>query len=357
MKKISVLLTYIILICTVLSACDLPFPDSRHQINSEILSDDIGLRAHFIDVGQGDCILLESEGRFALVDAGEYSEKDTVVSYLSSMGVSDIDYVISSHPHSDHCGSLAEVIRNFDCEVLLTPETESESQVFEYVLDAADERGVEVHSPDKGDNYTLGSSSITILSPDKNSVYSSLNDYSLVCKVQYGNTSLLLTGDAEKVVEDELLREGADLKADVLKCGHHGSSTSNTLPFIMAVNPGAAIITCGKDNEYGHPHKETLENLNILDIPVWRTDESSTVIMMSDGENISIRSHKDAEALIDTPASLPAEAAYIGNKNTKVFHSIDCASVKNMKTKNRVEFFAREKAVEHGYSPCQSCNP
>ncbi len=357
MKKLIAFLVLIIILCSTLTACDFPLFGNRHIIKSDLLADEIGLRAHFIDVGQGDCILLESEGRFALVDAGEYSEKDTVVSYLCSMGVDSIDYVISTHPHSDHCGSLSEVIRNFDCDMLMTPETNNDSQVFDYVLDAADERGVKVHSPDKGDTYTLGSSSITILSPDKNSVYSSLNDYSLVCKVQYGNTSLLLTGDAEKVVEDELLREGADIKADVLKCGHHGSSTGNTLPFIMAVNPAAAIITCGKDNDYGHPHKETLENLGILDIPIWRTDESSTIIIMSDGDNISIQSAAESESLLETLPSLPSTPLYMGNRNTKVFHNIDCTSTENIKTKNQIEFFTREKAVEYGYSPCKACNP
>lgn len=357
MKRITAFLICILIICTTLSGCDLPFFREGHKINSQLLTGEIGLRAHFVDVGQGDCILLESQGQFALVDAGEYSQKDTVVSYLCSMGVDNIDYVISTHPHSDHCGSLSEVIRSFDCDVLLTPDTHSESSVFDYVLDAADERGVEVRYAEKGDTYTLGSSSITVLSPDKDSVYSSLNDYSLVCKVEYGNTSLLLTGDAEKVVEDELLREDADLNADVLKCGHHGSSTGNTLPFIMAVNPAAAIITCGKDNDYGHPHKETTETLDILGIPVWRTDRDSTIIMMSDGESISIGSQSKNESLIETLPSLPNEPPYIGNRNTKVFHSTDCTSIKSIKSKNRIEFFTREKAVEYSYSPCKACNP
>lgn len=357
MKKILSLLLSLTLICSVLAGCT---NDSKATVSTQsISSDDAGLTLHFIDVGQGDCTLIESKGSFALIDAGEYSEHEKVISYLSAQGVESLDFIISTHPHSDHCGGLSEVVRNFDTATFICPNANSDTSSWEYVLDAVDERGVQCENPELYDTYQLGGATLTILSPSSESVYSDLNNYSIVCMLEYGNTSVLLTGDAEKLVERELVSGTYDLSADVLKCGHHGSSTSSCSEFLDAVDPSAAIISCGKDNDYGHPHDEVLEALENRSIPIWRTDEMGNIIVASDGEQIYISTqNSDSEVLVtDSTATKNETSAYIGNKNSKVFHLSTCRSVSTMKEDNKVEFDSWEEATEAGYKACGSCNP
>lgn len=356
-KFLSVLMIFVL--CLLTSGCDLagflPYID-----DGRYTADGDGLTVHFIDVGQGDCILLESGGHYALIDGGEYSERYTVTSYLSSVGVKELDYIIATHPHSDHCGGLAEVIRSFDTAVLVSPKIEKYSSSWEYVLDAADERSVSYDTPKRFETYSLSDATITVLSPDTDSVYSSLNNYSIVCMADYMDTSFLFMGDAEKTAENELLKLDIDLSADVIKCGHHGSSTSSSKAFIEAVDPSVAVICCGKNNDYGHPHKETLSTLNSFNITTYRTDTYGTIVMHSDGKNISMSTANDSGTIATISCNSDHHSTdhqYIGNKNSKVFHSSDCSSVSNMKDSNRVYFDNRKDAIDKGFSPCQACNP
>ncbi|MGN0453510.1 MAG: Ada metal-binding domain-containing protein, partial [Ruminococcus sp.] len=251
------------------------------------------------------------------------------------------------------------------CKVLVSPDAGADSAAWEYVLDAADERGVTFETPDAFDTYSLGGATVTVLSPSKDSIYSNLNDYSLVTMVEYGDTSVLLTGDAEKTVEKELLRSGYDLSADVLKCGHHGSNTSSCKEFLDAVSPSVAVISCGEGNDYGHPHREVLERLEERSIPIWRTDQDGTVVMSTDGKSISIKAEQKDGTALTASAAEKEEAKdgnteirqYMGNKNSKIFHSSDCKSAARTKEKNKVYFESREQAVLEGYSPCKECNP
>ena len=358
MKRIYALLLIILLLATSLFGCA---KDKESPLTSNIITkEDAGLIMHFIDVGQGDSTLIESKGEFALIDGGEYSERNKVISYLSSQGVDELEFIISTHPHSDHCGGLSEVIRNFNTKSLICPKVDTDSNAWEYVLDVADERGVEYITPAPNDKFNLGSATITIYSPDIHSIYSNLNDYSVVCKAEYGNTSFLLTGDAEKIVENELLRSGYDLSADILKCGHHGSSTSSDKKFVEAVNPAAAIISCGKNNDYGHPHEETLSTLSKLNIPVYRTDKEGTICVSTNGEKLYISTNEYSTLPVSTAAETIAEAenaSYIGNKNSKVFHESICSSVNSMSDKNKISFASREEAESEGYTPCGRCKP
>lgn len=368
MKKLISLIATLTLLCVSLCGCtDLLINNNTNILTGAVDTKNSGLVLHFIDVGQGDCILVQSGDDFALIDAGEYSERNAVISYLNRAGVDAIDYMICTHPHSDHCGGLSEVIRNFDTSVFISPDADSDSSSWVYVLDAADERGVTYETPEQFDTYTLGEATITILSPAKDAVYSNLNDYSIVCMVEYGETSFLLTGDAETTVEKELIRSGYDLSADVLKCGHHGSSTSSCDAFLDAVDPSAAIITCGKNNDYGHPHREVVAALTERSIPMWRTDISGSIVASSDGKEITISTEADGTAVLPTgnnssnhtTASQGAdgEYTYVGNKNSMVFHDPDCSSVTQMSDKNKTYFDSRESAVSDGYSPCGSCQP
>ncbi len=351
MKKLISLLLLAAMLLSSLFGCNILSENSENNIDIDKTGYDLIL--HFIDVGQGDCTLVESNGHFALIDAGEYSERNKVISYLSEAGVTSLDYIIATHPHSDHVGSLAEVIHNFDTTALICTNAPSTSS-WEYVMDAADERGVPYEIPSPFEVYQLGSATITVLSPSEDAVYSSLNDYSIVTMIEYGNTSALLTGDAERVVEKELVKGDFDLSANILKCGHHGSSTSSCSQFLDAVSPDAAVISCGKNNDYGHPHEETISALKYRNIPVWRTDISGTIIATTDGEQFSFTTATENTTIKENTTP---DTTYIGNKNSKVFHLPTCESASKMKENNKIGFSTYKDAIDAGYKACGSCNP
>ncbi|MBQ8573119.1 MAG: MBL fold metallo-hydrolase [Ruminococcus sp.] len=333
-------------------------------MSDNISANNAELTISFIDVGQGDATLIECDNEAMLIDAGLYSERQAVTSYIYKRGIRSLDYCVATHPHADHIGGMSDVIYSLDVDTLVYPLCDTESSSWNYVLDACDETGVSYFNPEPLDTIKLGKATITFLSPERNAVYDDLNNYSLVLKLEYENVSFLFTGDAEKQVETKLLETHFDLSADVLKCGHHGSSTSSSEAFINAVNPAAAVISCGIDNEYGHPHRETLNTLNDRGIKIYRTDMSSTIVALSDGETITFCSGDEVlgEVAVNTQSetqSASSEAAYnyVGNKNSKVFHSLNCSSVENTKEKNKVYFNTREDAADNGYSPCKACNP
>lgn len=355
-KTIYIAASVVLCIATLLLCILYPYQSKSHLTDEPIEKENTGLTLHFIDVGQGDCTLIESKGHYALIDAGEYKERDKVISYLSLLGVKELDFIIATHPHSDHIGGLSDVIRHFNPTTILMPDVETDS--WNYVLDAADERGVTCETPQPYDTYTVGSATITVLSPASTEVYSNLNNYSIVTMVEYGNTSFLLTGDAEALVEKAMVKSGFDLSCDVLKCGHHGSSSSSCNTFLDAAKPNAAIISCGKDNDYGHPHKEVLSALDERNITVWRTDLVSTIKATTDGEKIYISTNDTTTQVNQLPTQAQNEtASYIGNRNSKVFHLKDCSGIKNMQDKNKIEFTNREDATNAGYKPCSNCNP
>lgn len=309
------------------------------------------LNVHFIDVGQGDSILLESNGVYVLVDAGEKSAAGTVCEYLERCGVKSIDYVIATHPHSDHCGGLAQVISTFDCKNFITVETDQQTSTWLDALYAVDDNDVNYIDAKVGATYSFGEASFEILAPNSD-FYEGYNNYSVVIKAVCGNNSFLLTGDAETVSELEMLNAGADIEADVLKVGHHGSSTSSDPLFLNAVSPKCAVISCAKDNDYGHPHSETMSALNGRNIPVYRTDESGTIVISSDKENLTVHYGGKSYKVND-----PAPYSFVGNKNSKKFHISTCDGVKNMNSNNKVNFSSREDAVTQGYVACNICRP
>ena len=232
---------------------------------------DGGMAVHFIDVGQGDSILAESDGHFLLIDAGENDQGDTVISYLEEAGVEALDYVIGTHPHSDHIGGLDDVIRAFDVETVILPPVEHTTKTFEDVLDAIEEKDLSITLPVPGDSYELGDAAFTILAPQKD-YGDDLNNWSVGLRLACGDGAFVACGDAEAQAEEDMAASGLALSADVLKIGHHGSSTSTSDAFLKAVSPAFAVISCGEGNSYGHPHKETLEKLEAAGIQVLRTD-------------------------------------------------------------------------------------
>lgn len=243
---------------------------------------------HFIDVGQGDSVLLQSGGHFALIDAGVRDSKDAIFHYLDALGVTKLDYVIMTHPHADHIGSMAAVLRQYEIGQMLMPNIdngpEPTTSTYERVLDTLEEKNIPTYQVGVGDTYALGNGTITILGDGVKT--NNLNDISTALRFDAGGLSLLATGDGEKEVEQQLLDTVKDqLHADVYKAAHHGSSTSNTQAFLQAVSPQMVVISCGKDNSYGHPHKEALQSFASVGAQVLRTDEMGSVaVWRQDGE-------------------------------------------------------------------------
>ena len=352
-KLLCLLLTFVIALSA--AGCDIYSPKEQ-----SLSGDTAKLRVHFIDVDQGDCTLLESDGEFVLIDAGEKEYSSTVIKSLNSRNANSLKYVIATHPHSDHIGGLAKVIDKVDTENFITVETDQNTSTWKNVLKAVDRNDVNYIDAKVGDTYAFGEASFTILAPlsDK---YDGYNNYSVVTMVQCGKIRFLLTGDAEKESEKEMLDAGTDLKADVLKCGHHGSSTSSTAAFLKAVDPAYAIISCGKYNDYGHPHKETLKKLKLLGCTYLRTDNNGTIVAATDGTHLALTAERGQYRYniysADSTSAETKPAMYVGNKSSHVFHYAYCGGVATMSEKNKVEFDTREDAVKAGYTPCSSCDP
>ncbi len=294
-KKIKSPITLVLAIVFIVAVLLLQlFSNNR---NSPPL-DDGELRVHFIDCGQGDAaLILLPNGQNIMIDTGTYQSEIYVSEYLKSLKINKIDSLILSHTHSDHIGGAAEIIDVFDVGRVIMPDIshldDSEypnSPSFEKLLKKIDNSNLTLTVSDAGDIFNYDDVKVRVLSPFKE--YKSQNNTSLVIRLEYGNTSFLFTGDSEKEVENDILKSEYSeyLSADVLKIAHHGSSTSSTEKYINKINPSYAIISCGEDNDYGHPHRETVALLNKLKIQTYRTDKDGTVIISSNGNDISVLS-------------------------------------------------------------------
>lgn len=376
-KNIRILiLSLLFAISFLLGGCSGSLPgDSGAGTVSSSPGADAGLAVHFIDVGQGDSILAVSEGHYMLIDAGENDQADTVISYLRQQGVTTLDYVIGTHPHSDHIGGLDQVINTFEVDKVILPPVEHTTRTFEDVLDAIAAKGLKITKPVPGSSYSLGRASFTVLSPVKD-YGDDLNNWSVGIRLVCGSNSFVMCGDAEAGAEQDIIDSGAVLKADVLKAGHHGSSTSTSDAFLKKVSPAWAVIQCGKGNSYGHPHKETLEKLQTAGCQVLRTDEEGSIVAFCDGTDIRWNVGNSGQLIpSDTASGIPAGTAaaaqkdispkasseadsYVLNTNTGKFHRPGCASVAKMKAENRRDVTdTREELIQEGYEPCGQCKP
>lgn len=244
------------------------------------------LQIMFLDVGQADSTLIQAAGKSMLIDAGNNEDGETIVSILQAQGIETLDYIIPTHPHADHVGGMDDVINAFDIGKVIMPNATSTSQTFEDMLDAMETKGLSATTPIVGDTYTLGDCSFTILAPVWD-YGDDMNNWSVAIQLVHGENSFVFTGDAEEEAEEDMLATGLNLQGDVFQAGHHGSNTSNTEEFLDAVNPKYVVISCGEGNSYGHPNEEILERFAERNIEVYRTDTQGTIIMQSDGTNIT----------------------------------------------------------------------
>ena len=267
---------------------------SGFGLDDAVISDS-PLSVHIIDVGNADSIFILSGGVSMLVDAGDNNSGDAVVNYLKKQSVEKLDIVIATHPDEDHIGGMDKVVLNIPVDTFIMPRMPDNltptSKTYRDLLAAIKEKGLKITSPVVGNKYNLGDAVAEILAPVKTS-YKSENDFSVVTKLTLGGTSFLLTGDAEKAAERDILASGADISADVLKVGHHGSKTSTTEAFLKEVSPKYAVISAGSNNRYGHPSDETVALLQKYGVDIKRTDRNGTVVYESNGKDITVTCEK-----------------------------------------------------------------
>lgn len=259
--------------------------------NAFIFSGD-GVAVHFIDVGQGDCALIQSDAGNILIDAGTPDSESAIMRYLDALSIENFAYAIFTHPHADHIGSAAALLERYTFDAVILPDAVSTSRTFERMLDALEKEKCEIISGHDGLSYVLGNLKLDLLAPASD-YGDDLNNQSVVCKFTYGEISFLFTGDAESKSESDILRENSDkLCAEVLKVEHHGSKTSSSEAFLEAVSPQIAVISVGEDNEYGHPSAWIVSRLKEIGASVYRTDQVGSVIVMTDGKNIGVQTEK-----------------------------------------------------------------
>lgn len=355
------------------------------------------LTVHYMDVGQGDAILISCKGEYMLIDAGDNNQGTAVQNYLTKQGVKTLKYVVGTHPDADHIGGMDVVLYKFDCQTVMMPDVVNDTATYRDVLDTMKTKGYRNTVPVAGRSYTLGDAGFTIAGPTKS--YEDTNNNSIVIRLTHGDNSFLFTGDMEEEAESDILSGKGSVKADVLKVGHHGSRSSSSEAFLEAVAPSYAVISCGEDNSYGHPHAQTLNTLRRMGVQVFRTDEQGTVTASSDGSQItwncapsdtwkagestqsqgtvkqdsqstqnqnaadqSVRNQDTRQIENTAPADTapaadaPSTDGYIGNRRNQKLHRSTCHTLPAQK--NQVPFQTKEEAVAAGYDdPCGNCKP
>ncbi len=302
------------------------------------------LIVHFLDVGQADSILIQlPNGEISLIDGGNRDDSNLVVSYIKNQGIDTIDYLVATHPHEDHIGGLAEVVKSFKIGKVYMPRVAANTKTYENLLLAIKDKGLKITQAKAGVEIIADNTlRFTILAPASEE-YGELNEYSAVAKLSFKDVSFLFTGDAEKLSEKEMLDSGFDLNSNVLKVGHHGGRSSSTKDFINSVNPDYAVISVGKGNDYGHPHEEALKRLEERNAEILRTDVHGNIVMKTDGSKINI---------VNQLGEPQGETTVYVTQTGKKYHKEGCSSLSESKKPIKLQ-----DAKAEGYTPCSKCKP
>lgn len=255
--------------------------DDRRETTKEGM-----MEVYFLDVGQGDSILVRSEGESMLIDAGTNEDEELVISYLKKLGVEHLDYVIATHPHIDHIGGMDAVMENFSVGICFMPQETYDSASYNDVMEIVQEKEILISYPDFQESYQIGSGQFVFITPDSDKQYEDVNDSSIGIRLTNGKHSFLLCGDISTSIEKQILNSGILIRSDVMKLNHHGSSDSNSWDFIKKVSPSYVVVTCGRRNEFGHPHEKVMKRIKEYGAGIFRTDRQGTVVFFSDGKNL-----------------------------------------------------------------------
>ncbi|TQQ83915.1 MBL fold metallo-hydrolase [Peptacetobacter hominis] len=343
-NSIKILLTSLLSITLLLSGCssdkedlsDYDKLDSSYSTTSDKINDSETGKAeiHFIDTGNSDAILIKEGSDAMLIDAGDNDDEDRIVDYLNNNGVEELKYVIATHAHADHIGGLDSVIENIKVDRVFISNGDSETKTYRDFVNAMAEKNLDPSVPLENKKFYLGKSYFEVFNTNGGS---DTNNESLVILYTCGNSKTLLMGDAEKEVEYEIINKMPDV--DILKLGHHGSSTSTTEAFLDKVNPEYTVILCGKNNDYGHPHKETIEKLKKRNLKPYRTDECGNIVFYINEDGIQTDSIP-GDYLTGNKDETESNTSNSGSivywtKNGKVYHSNkNCDGLKNSKSIN-----------------------
>ncbi len=345
---------------------------------------------HLLDVGQGQGILVEADGQYMLIDGGGRESSSYVISYLRQQGIENLDFIAVSHYDEDHMSGVIGALNVFPVKMLLVPSYRGEGDLYQSFATAALSNGTVIYHPQAGEKFQLGGALVEVVGPVRTD-YEAENDRSLALKVTYGNLSCLICGDAEQQGETDMVDAGYDLSANVYVANHHGSKSSSSERFLDAISPSYALISCGRDNSYGHPAQETLQRFQDRGVEIYRTDLQGTVILSCDGSSFwfsqdpcqdwtpgTYQPQGDSADSFDytdssdssDPSGSPdssdssgsfdqqARITYVINTNTRKFHYPTCNSVLQMKQSNRMDTdLSREDLIAQGYEPCGNCRP
>lgn len=335
------------------------------------------IEVRMLDVGQGLAVLIKSGKHYMLYDGGGRNYSSYVVSYLQKNKITSLDYMVASHYDEDHINGLVGVLNTITVDKAITPNYEADSKIYQSFRNMLSKNGAAEEHPSVGNTYKLGSAKVEVLGPD-NYQYENENNYSIVLKVSCKSFSCILSGDAEKEAENDMVyREGNILDTDLYIVGHHGSSSSSSDAFVKAMSPTYAFISVGKGNSYGHPTNKTIDTLKKNKCEIFRTDQQGEVTMYSDGKkawsntNATVTSVATVEKektystykptikeKTSNKGELQNQKGYLLNLKSLKFHTLDCSCIKNMNEKNKeISDKSREELISEGYTPCGICNP
>lgn len=318
------------------------------------LDDEISVTV--LDVGQGDSIFVElPDEECMLIDSGESEYGNSVTNYIRTSGYDKIDYLIATHPHADHIGGMREVVSSFDIGKVYMPRATANTKTYENLLNAIDQKGLTINTAKAGVNILSEDNlDIDIIAPNS-SGYEDINNYSAVVKITYGDVKFLFMGDAETESENEIT---ADVSADFIKIGHHGSSSSSSENFVRRVGAKYAAVSVAEENDYNHPVEEIINRWRDSGAQVLMTKDVGNIVAQSDGKNLTVNGNAAKVSDNSSAASQEQESRYILNINTKKIHTLDCPLAEDILSKNKdYTTLAVSQLESQGYTPCKSCKP